>query len=408
MANISKTAQAMPASAIRKLVPYADAAKKQGVKVYHLNLGQPDIKSPKCALDAIRNYNLDHVSYSHSAGLMQLREGLVEKYYKKIGINIEVPELIVTVAGSESVNLALTITCDPGDEVIVLEPFYTNYKTFVGQAGGKMVAIPTTAEDGYQYAVREKIEGVITDKTKAICIINPGNPTGKVLTQEEMKLIVDICLEHDLWLIADEVYREFTYDGKEMSTFGSFKEAEQNVIIVDSVSKRFSACGARIGSIACKNEALMGNLMKICQARLCCPTLDMMGAAALYNLDPSYFDDIKKEYEYRRNVSVEALKEIEGIKFGVPEGAFYITAQLPVDDAEKFLIFLLTEFDVNGETCMFAPAGGFFETEGVGQSDMRIAYVLNADDMRAGINIIKEGIKVERFFVYIRNRQVQS
>ena len=214
-----------------------------------------------------------------------------------------------------------------------------------------------------------------------------------MLTREEMKLIVDIALENDLFIIADEVYREFVYDGKEMSSFGSFKEAEQNVIIVDSVSKRFSACGARIGSIACKNEELMMNIMKLAQARLCCPTIDQVGAAALYNLDPSYFDDIKKEYEHRRDVSVEALNEIEGIKYGIPEGAFYITAQLPVDDAEKFLMFLLTEFDVNGETCMFAPAGGFFSTKGVGQSDMRIAYVLNAEDMKAGINIIKEGIK---------------
>ena len=289
--------------------------------------------------------------------------------------------------------MTMSTILDDGDEVIMAEPFYTNYKTFVGQAGGKVVAIPTTAEDGYQYAVREKIEKVISPKTKAMCIINPGNPTGKVLTKEEMQLIVDIALEHDLFIIADEVYREFVYDGKEMTTFGSFKEAQQNVIIVDSVSKRFSACGARIGSIASKNEELMSNLMKLAQARLCCPTLDQVGAAALYNLDPSYFDDIKKEYEHRRNVSVEALNEIEGIKYGVPEGAFYITAQLPVDNAEDFLMFLLTEFDVNGETCMFAPAGGFFGTPGVGQSDMRIAYVLNAEDMKAGINIIKEGIK---------------
>ena len=300
---------------------------------------------------------------------------------------------MVTNGGSEAISMLMTCMLDEGDEVIMAEPFYTNYKTFVAQAGGKVVAIPTTADDGYQYAVREKIEKVITPKTKAIAIINPGNPTGKVLTKDEMKLIVDIALEHDMFIIADEVYREFVYDGKEMSSFGSFKEAEQNVIIVDSVSKRFSACGARIGSIACKNEELMLNVMKLAQARLCCPTIDQIGAAALYNLDPSYFDDIKKEYEHRRNVSVEALNEIEGIKYGVPEGAFYITAQLPVDNAEDFLMFLLQEFDVNGETCMFAPAGGFFGTEGVGKSDMRIAYVLNAEDMKAGINIIKEGIK---------------
>ena len=390
--KLSQKIQEMQLSPIRKFVPYADAAVAAGKKVYRLNLGQPDIKTPQAFFDTVQNFSQEVLAYANSQGEASLLDALVG-YYNRIGLDFEKKHLLVTNGGSEAINMLMTAILDNDDEVIMAEPFYTNYKTFVGQAGGKMVAIPTTAEDGYQYAVREKIEGVITDKTKAICIINPGNPTGKVLTQEEMKLIVDICIEHDLYLIADEVYREFTYDGKEMSTFGAFKEAEQHVIIVDSVSKRFSACGARIGSIASKNEELMSNLMKLCQARLCCPTLDMVGSAALYNLDPEYFADIKKEYEYRRDVSVEALKEIEGIKFGVPEGAFYITAQLPVDDAEKFLIFLLTEFDVNGETCMFAPAGGFFSTPGVGQSDMRIAYVLNADDMRAGINIIKEGIK---------------
>ena len=357
--KLSKKIEAMELSPIRKFVPYADAAVAAGKKVYRLNLGQPDIKTPKAFFDAVKNFDQDVLAYANSQGEATLLEAL-KNYYKRIGIDFEKKDLLITNGGSEAINMLMTAMLDNDDEVIMAEPFYTNYKTFVGQAGGKVVAIPTTADDGYQYAVREKIEGVITDKTKAICIINPGNPTGKVLTQEEMQLIVDIALEHDLWIIADEVYREFTYDGKEMATFGAFKEAEQNVVIVDSVSKRFSACGARIGSIASKNEELMSNLMKLAQARLCCPTLDMIGAAALYNLEPEYFDDIKKEYEHRRNVSVEALKEIEGIKFGVPEGAFYITAQLPVDNAEKFLMFLLTEFDVNGETVMFAPAGGFF------------------------------------------------
>ena len=390
--KLSKKVQAMELSPIRKFVPYADAARAAGKKVYGLNIGQPDIKTPQAFFDAVKNYDEEVLAYANSHGVAELLDALAG-YYKRIGLDFETKDLLVTNGGAEAINMLMTAILDPDDEVIMAEPFYTNYKTFVGQAGGKVVAIPTTAEDGYQYAVREKIEKVITPKTKAMCIINPGNPTGKVLTRDEMKLIVDIALENDLFIIADEVYREFVYDGKEMTTFGSFKEAEQNVIIVDSVSKRFSACGARIGSIASKNEELMNNLMKLAQARLCCPTIDQIGAAALYNLDPSYFDDIKKEYEHRRNVSVEALNEIEGIKYGVPEGAFYITAQLPVDNAEDFLMFLLTEFDVNGETVMFAPAGGFFGTPGVGQSDMRIAYVLNAEDMKAGINIIKEGIK---------------
>lgn len=382
----------MELSPIRKFVPYAEAAKAAGKKVYGLNIGQPDIKTPDAFFDAIKNYDEEVLAYANSHGVTDLLDALLG-YYERIGLQFEKKDLLVTNGGSEAISMLMTAMLDEGDEVVMAEPFYTNYKTFVGQAGGKVVAIPTTAEDGYQYAVREKIEGVITPKTKAICIINPGNPTGKVLTKDEMQLIVDIALKHDLFIIADEVYREFVYDGREMTTFGSFKEAEQNVVIVDSVSKRFSACGARIGSVACKNEELMNNLMKMAQARLCCPTLDQVGSAALYNLDPAYFNDIKKEYEYRRDVSVEALNEIEGIKYGVPEGAFYITAQLPVDDAEEFLIFLLKEFDVDGETCMFAPAGGFFSTPGVGKSDMRIAYVLNAEDMKAGINVIKEGIK---------------
>ena len=387
--KLSKKIMAMELSPIRKFVPYADAARAAGKKVYGLNIGQPDIKTPQAFFDAVKNFDEEVLAYANSHGVAELLDALVG-YYKRIGLDFETKDLLVTNGGSEAINMLMTAILDDGDEVIMAEPFYTNYKTFVGQAGGKVVAIPTTAEDGYQYAVREKIEKVISPKTKAMCIINPGNPTGKVLTKEEMQLIVDIALEHDLFIIADEVYREFVYDGKEMTTFGSFKEAQQNVIIVDSVSKRFSACGARIGSIASKNEELMSNLMKLAQARLCCPTLDQVGAAALII---SIRHISTTSYEHRRNVSVEALNEIEGIKYGVPEGAFYITAQLPVDNAEDFLMFLLTEFDVNGETCMFAPAGGFFGTPGVGQSDMRIAYVLNAEDMKAGINIIKEGIK---------------
>lgn len=390
--RLSKKVQAMSLSPIRKFVPYADAARAAGKKVYGLNIGQPDIKTPKAFFDAVRSFDEDVLAYANSQGIPELLTEL-SGYYKRIGVDFEKKDLLITTGGSEAISMIMTAILDDDDEVIMAEPFYTNYKTFIGAAGGKLVGIPTTAEEGYQYAVKEKIEKVITPKSKAICIISPGNPTGKVLTHDEMKLIVDIAIEHDLFIIADEVYREFVYDGKAMGSFAMFPEAAQNVIVVDSISKRFSACGARIGSIASKNEELMSNLMKICQARLCSATLDQVGAAALYRLDPSYFDDIKKEYEHRRNVAVEALNEIEGIKYGVPEGAFYITCKLPVDNAENFLMFLLTEFEVNGETTMFAPAGGFFTDPEVGKSDMRIAYVLNADDLRKGINIIKEGIK---------------
>ena len=278
--KLSKKVQAMELSPIRKFVPYADAARAAGKKVYGLNLGQPDIKTPEAFFKAVKGFDEEVLAYANSQGVTELLDALAG-YYKRIGLDFERKNLLVTDGGSEAINMLMTAILDEGDEVIMAEPFYTNYKTFVGQAGGKVVAIPTTAEDGYQYAVKEKIENVITPKTKAICIINPGNPTGKVLTKDEMKLIVDIALAHDLFIIADEVYREFVYDGKEMTTFGSFKEAEQNVIIVDSVSKRFSACGARIGSIASKNEELMQNLLKLAQARLCCPTIDQIGAAAV-------------------------------------------------------------------------------------------------------------------------------
>lgn len=340
----------------------------------------------------MKNFDQDVLAYANSQGIPELLEALVG-YYKRLGLNFEKKDLLVTTGGSEAISMLMTALLDDDDEVIMAEPFYTNYKTFIRAAGGKLVGIPTTAEEGYQYAVKEKIEAVITPKTKAICIINPGNPTGKVLTHDEMKLIVDIALAHDLFIIADEVYREFVYDGKTMDTFGAFPEAAQHVVIVDSISKRFSGLRRENGLHRFQERSIDGQPDEALPGKTLRATLDQIGAAALYNMDPSYFNEIKAEYEHRRDVAVEALNEIEGIRYGVPEGAFYITCKLPVDDAEKFLMFLLTEFDVNGETCMFAPAGGFFTNPEAGKSDMRIAYVLKAEDMKAGINIIKEGIK---------------
>lgn len=390
--KLSQKVMKMELSPIRKFYVYANKAKAEGKKVYGLNIGQPDIKTPEAFFDAIKEFKEEVLAYAPSEGIPALRQS-VSGYYKKLGLDFEPEDILVTDGGSEAITMIMTAILDPEDEVILAEPFYTNYRTFVGQAGGKVVPIPTTAADGYQYADRAKIEKCLSPKTKAICIVNPGNPTGRVLTKDEMKMICDVAIKNDLYIIADEVYREFVYDGLQMSSFGEFKEAAQNVIIVDSVSKRFSACGARIGSIASKNKELMGNLLKLCQARLCCPTLDQVGSAALYDLDSSYFDEIKKEYEHRRNVSYAALKEIDGIVCEKPQGSFYITCQLPVDNAEDFLVWLLENFDIDGETCMFAPAAGFYGTEGVGKSDIRIAYVLKAEDMKAGINIIKEGIK---------------
>ena len=393
MANISKTAQAMPASAIRKLVPYADAAKKQGVKVYHLNLGQPDIKSPECALNAIKNYKADHVSYSHSAGLMQLREGLVEKYYKKIGIDIEVPELIVTVAGSESVNLALTITCDPGDEVIVLEPFYTNYNTFAFMNGITLKAISTDMKQGFQVPPIEEFEKAITDKTKAILLCNPGNPTGTLYTKESMLALGEIAKKHDLFLLSDEVYREFCYTDEPHFSAMNIPGLEQNVILIDSVSKRYNLCGARIGCIVSHNKEVMTAAMKYAQARLCPPVIGQMASIGALDTPEEYFDEVKAEYIKRRDFMIEGLNKIEGVFTPCPMGAFYTIAELPVDDTENFAKWMLEEFRVNNETTMVTPAASFYKTAGKGKNHARIAYVLEIEEMKKALHILEEGLK---------------
>lgn len=393
MANISKTAQAMPASAIRKLVPYADAAKKQGVKVYHLNLGQPDIKSPECALNAIKNYKADHVSYSHSAGLMQLREGLVEKYYKKIGIDIEVPELIVTVAGSESVNLALTITCDSGDEVIVLEPFYTNYNTFAFMNGITLKAISTDMRQGFQVPPIEEFEKAITDKTKAILLCNPGNPTGTLYTKESMLALGEIAKKHDLFLLSDEVYREFCYTDETHFSAMNIPGLEQNVILIDSVSKRYNLCGARIGCIVSHNKEVMTAAMKYAQARLCPPVIGQMASIGALDTPDEYFDEVKAEYIRRRDFMIEGLNKIEGVFTPCPMGAFYTIAELPVDDTENFAKWMLEEFRVNNETTMVTPAASFYKTPGKGKNHARIAYVLEIEEMKKALHILEEGLK---------------
>ena len=393
MASISKKAQAMPASAIRKLVPYADAAKKQGVKVYHLNLGQPDIKSPECALNAIRNYNTDHVSYTHSAGLMELREGLVEKYYKKMGINIEASELIVTIAGSESVNLALSIACNEGDEVIVLEPFYTNYNTFAFMNGITLKAISTDMRNGFQVPPVEEFEKAITDKTKAILLCNPGNPTGTLYSKESMLAIGEIAKKHDLFLLSDEVYREFCYTEEPHFSAMNIPGLEQNVILIDSVSKRYNLCGARIGCIVSHNKEVMAAAMKFAQARLCPPVIGQIASIGALDTPDEYFEDVKKEYIMRRDFMIEGLNKIEGVYTPCPNGAFYTIAELPVDDTENFAKWMLEEFRVNNETTMVTPAASFYKTPGGGKNHARIAYVLEIDEMKKALHILEEGLK---------------
>ena len=385
MASISEKAQLMPASAIRKLVPFADAAKKQGVKVYHLNLGQPDIKSPACALDAVRNFSQENVSYSHSAGLMELRKGLVEKYYKKIGIDLTVDELIVTVAGSESVNLALEIACNPGDEVIVLEPFYTNYNTFAFMNGLTLKAIPTDIRNGFQIPPIEEFEKAITEKTKAILVCNPGNPTGTQYSKESMLALGEIARRHDLFLLSDEVYREFCYTDEPHFSAMNIPGLEQNVILIDSVSKRYNLCGARIGCIVSHNKDVMAAAMKFAQARLCPPVLGQMAAIGALDTPDEYFDAVKEEYIKRRDFMI--------VFTPLPMGAFYTIAELPVDDTESFAKWMLENFRIDNETTMVTPAASFYKTPGKGKNHARIAYVLEIDEMKKALHILEEGLK---------------
>ena len=393
MAKISEKAVQMPASAIRKLVPFADAAKKQGTKVYHLNLGQPDIKSPLCALDAIRSYSQENVSYSHSAGLMELRKGLVEKYYRKIGINITVDELIVTVAGSESVNLALEITCNPGDEVIVLEPFYTNYNTFAFMNGLTLKAIPTDIRNGFQIPPIEEFEKAITDRTKAILVCNPGNPTGTQYSKESMLALGEIARRHDLFLLSDEVYREFCYTDEPHFSAMNIPGLEQNVVLIDSVSKRYNLCGARVGCIVSHNKDVMGAAMKFAQARLCPPVLGQIASIGALDTPDAYFDAVKQEYIKRRDFMIEGLNKIEGVFTPLPMGAFYTIAELPVDDTESFAKWMLENFRIDNETTMVTPAASFYKTPGKGKNHARIAYVLEVDEMKKALHILEEGLK---------------
>ncbi|MBK5245743.1 MAG: pyridoxal phosphate-dependent aminotransferase [Peptostreptococcaceae bacterium] len=382
----------MKQSPIRKYYVYANKAKAQGKKVYCLNIGQPDIKTPKAFMEAIRNFDEDVLEYAPSEGMPELIESILG-YYKRYGMNYTKEEVLITNGGSEALTFIMSCILDAGDEVIMPEPYYTNYVTFISMADGVVKPLTTNAENGYHYADKDKIEAVITPKTKAFVIGNPGNPTGNVLTREEIRMICDVAKKYDFFIIADEVYREFVYDGKDMTSFGQYEDVADRVIIVDSVSKRFSACGARIGSIITKNSELFSNLLKLAQGRLSCSTLDQIGSAALYNLEPSYFNEVKAEYEHRRNVVYDELCKIKGIVCEKPSGAFYITCKLPVDNAEDFLIWLLENFDDKGETVMFSPAEGFYATPGLGRSEIRIAYVLKETDMLRGIEIIELGLE---------------
>lgn len=390
--RLSERVQEMQFSPIRKFNPIAIKAKEKGKKVYHLNIGQPDVETPECFMDSIKAFNESVIKYAESGGVVELQDAVID-YYKRYGMEFERSDMIVTNGGSEALTMAFLTIVNPGEEVLIAEPFYTNYHTFLTTAGGKIVPITTKAEEGFSYATREQIEPLITEKTRAICCISPGNPTGNVLTLDEMRLICEIAKEHDLYVIADEVYREFAYDDRKVSSFGMLSEYADRVIIVDSVSKRFSACGARIGLLISKNKDIMSSAMKIAQARLCVSTVDQIGSVGLFKLPDSYYEQVKAEYCGRRDVVYEEMMKIPGVVCQKPGGSFYMTAKLPVDNVEDFLMFLLEEFEDNGETVMFAPAEGFYATPGLGKDEIRIAYVLNQDDMRRGTELIRLGIE---------------
>ena len=392
MLTLSKKAQAMPASPIRKLVPFADAAKKRGIKVYHLNIGQPDIESPKEALDAVKNNGLKVVAYAKSGGNDSLREGLA-RYYKGIGIDVEAADINITNGGSEALQIALSVTCDPDDEVIVFEPFYTNYNSFALQNDVKLVPITTHIEDGFALPPMSEVEKHITPKTKGVVICNPGNPTGCLYTKEALLELGEIAKKYGLFIFADEVYREFCYTDAPHFSCMHIPGLEQNVILLDSVSKRYSLCGARIGYLVSRNKEVMAAVMRYAQARLCSPSYGQIAAEGALDAPASYFKAVRDEYIHRRDVLIDGLQKMKGVIAPRPMGAFYAAAQLPVDDSEKFAKWLLEEFSYNGETVMVAPMAGFYATPGLGCNQIRLAYVLKEEDLRHALVCLEKALE---------------
>jgi aspartate aminotransferase len=393
MPKIAQKAIDMPASPIRKLVPYAEKAKKAGKTVYHLNIGQPDIETPQVALDAIRNFDHKVIEYSHSAGFESYRTKLAETY-RKGGLPVNTEDIIITTGGSEALIFGFMTTCNPGDEVIIPEPFYANYNGFAVTAGLTVVPVTSTIETGFALPPVSEIEAKITAKTKAIVICNPGNPTGYLYSKEELEQLRDIVKKHDLFLFADEVYREFCYDGAQPFSVLNLEGIENNVIMIDSVSKRYSMCGARIGALVSKNQEVMAAALKFGQARLSPPTVDQVASEAALNTPQSYFDDVVSEYVQRRNIMVDGLNSIPGVFCPKPSGAFYCVAKFPVDNAEKFCQWLLEEFEFEGQTVMMAPANGFYSTPGAGLQEARIAYVLNQDSLKKAVVCLEKALEI--------------
>lgn len=392
MPQISTKGQAMPESPIRKLVPFAEAAKKKGTHVYHLNIGQPDIKTPQVALDAIKNNTLEVLAYSPSEGTASYRSKIAENFNDK-GIAVKPEEIIVTTGGSEALLFTMGSICDPGDEVIIPEPFYANYNGFATASGVKVVPVVSKIEDNFALPPIAEFEKLITSKTRAILICNPGNPTGYLYSAEEIAELAAMVKKHDLFLIADEVYREFTYDGRSHVSILERKDLDDHAIVVDSVSKRYSMCGARIGYMISRNKEVMTTALKFAQARLSPPTFAQIAGEAALQTPQSYFDEVITEYVERRDLLVKELSEIDGVRVAVPQGAFYCIAELPVENADDFAKWLLEDFNIDGETIMVAPAAGFYSTPGIGSNQVRIAYVLKKEDLSKAVNILKEGLK---------------
>ncbi|HLN53433.1 MAG TPA: pyridoxal phosphate-dependent aminotransferase [Lentimicrobium sp.] len=393
MPQISERGTLMPASPIRKLVPFAEAAKKKGIKVYHLNIGQPDIPTPEVALNAVRNYEQKVIEYSHSAGNESYRRKLAD-YYNKIGIKVDCSDIIITTGGSEAISFALKVCLNPGDEVIIPQPFYTNYNAFALDAGVKIIPINSDIKSGFALPAISEFEKSITPRTKAIMVCNPNNPTGYLYSKEELLALKDLVLKHNLFLFADEVYREFCYDGIKHFSVMELEGLEQHAVLLDSVSKRYSECGVRIGALVSKNKQIMSAALKYAQSRLSPPSLGQVIGEASLDTPAEYFKEVYDEYIARRNYVIEALNRIPGVFAPMPKGAFYSVISLPVEDADHFCQWLLEDFNYNMQTVMLAPASGFYAEKGLGKNEARIAYVLKLDDLHNAVRCLEEALKV--------------
>jgi aspartate aminotransferase len=396
--HISQRGLNTQASPIRKLKPYADAAKAKGIHVYHLNIGDPDVPTPRPVIDAYHTYDQKVIGYGASQGTDELRQAIAD-YFRDYHVDLKADDVIVTVGGSEAILFAFAAVADPGEEILIPEPYYTNYNGYASMASVKVGPIPLRVEDGFRLPSEKDIEALITPKTKAILVCSPNNPTGTLYSEEELARLVRLAVKYDLYLIGDEVYKEFVYDGLAHKSLLEFDEVKERVIVVDSISKRFSCCGVRIGALISRNREVMQTALKFAQARLCPPQVEQIAALAAYKMGIGYFEPVRVEYQKRRDVLYEGLKDVPGVVIRRPQGAFYIIARLPVKDAEHFTIWMLTEHAVDGKTVMFAPAEGFYGTPGRGRDEVRMAYVLNEHDLRDSIRIFKAGLeKYRRLF----------